>query len=129
MPPRRIASRCTRRELRGRRARAPTAPPSSSGNPVDDHPAAPHATRARPFLETSLPEPLAIIPKNTRERIQIVLETFEGRISASVWMYFLDGAAWRPSRKRVGIRPQLLRRIIEELERADVLALAQGLVE
>jgi hypothetical protein len=72
---------------------------------------------------------IASVPKNIRERIEIRLRQFEGHDFVDLRVHYEDGNEYKPTRRGIGIRPSLIRAVIEGLELAEVEAKAAGLIK
>jgi hypothetical protein len=72
---------------------------------------------------------IASVTKNARERIEIRLREYEGYPFVDLRVFYEDGAEYKPTRKGLGIRPNLIRAVIEGLELAEGEARVAGLIE
>lgn len=62
---------------------------------------------------------LGTIPKNSREEIRVTLETYQGRelVNLRVW-FEADGGEYRPSKKGIAFRRELLPEVLTALNKA-----------
>jgi hypothetical protein len=69
------------------------------------------------------------IRKNSREELRVAIRTFKGHRNVDVRVFAEDGRGDpRPTPKGVSIKPTLLRPVIEALEQAEQIAIAEGLI-
>ena len=61
------------------------------------------------------------VNKNTRERIEVRATEYEGRryIDVRVWWRSNDDDEWKPSKKGVTLRPELVGELIVVLKKAE----------
>lgn len=64
---------------------------------------------------------LGIVDKNSRERIEVRAAEYEGHPYIDIRTYWKgkDGDSWRPSRKGVTLRPELVGELIALLQKAN----------
>jgi hypothetical protein len=65
---------------------------------------------------------IATIPKNSREEIRVSLDAFQGQTLCNVRVWFLDGAAMRPGKQGIAVKPALLPDLIAALQDAHTRA-------
>ena len=67
-------------------------------------------------------QPIATIPKNASERIQVDFTEFKGRDLLDVRVYYTDvaGDEWKPTRKGLTVRrnPETIRALRDALDKA-----------
>jgi hypothetical protein len=72
---------------------------------------------------------IATFSKNARERIEIRLREYQGRPFVDVRVFYKDGDQYKPTRKGIAIRPNLLRQVLDGLAQAEASARSAGLLE
>ena len=73
---------------------------------------------------------IAVIAKNSTERIQVELSEFKGVRYVDVRTYVLPEGAdeWRPSKKGITVKPERLAEFIVGLQQVEAQARAAGLL-
>ena len=71
---------------------------------------------------------IATLQKNSREEFRVQLRTFKGHRSIDVRVFASNGVELAPTAKGVSIKPELMRPIIEAMQRAEQAAIGEGLL-
>ena len=74
-------------------------------------------------------QPIAIIPKNSKEQIEISLTTFKGHELVDVRIFTNDGTKHVATRKGVTIAVRRLPELIQGLQQAEAEARRRGLLD
>ncbi|HED03763.1 MAG TPA: hypothetical protein ENI60_03230 [Candidatus Fraserbacteria bacterium] len=64
-------------------------------------------------------EVLAEIVKSEGEKIVVKRTTFKGNKYVDIRVYYDAGEEWKPTRKGIALRPELVGQVIEALRKAD----------
>ena len=74
-------------------------------------------------------EPIAVIPKNARERIEVNLTQWKGHDLCEMHIHAFSPDGWRPTTKGLTIRLETLPNLVRAMSEAEGTARSLGLID